>query len=80
VVNRVLPDAELAAESLEFARGLAAGPTRAHHATKRIVRTSSAPWTPSWRTARVTRNSAGFDRIPPTCPGSVVPSESAEPA
>jgi enoyl-CoA hydratase/carnithine racemase len=38
VVNRVLPDADLAAESLEFARGLAAGPTRAHHATKRIVR------------------------------------------
>jgi enoyl-CoA hydratase/carnithine racemase len=38
VVNRVLPDAELSAESLQFARGLAAGPTRAHHATKRIVR------------------------------------------
>jgi len=38
VVNRVLPDAELAAKSLDFARSLAAGPTLAHHATKRIVR------------------------------------------
>jgi enoyl-CoA hydratase len=34
VVNRVLPDAELADSSLR----LAAGPTRAHHATKRVVR------------------------------------------
>ena len=38
VVNRVLPDDDLAAKSSEFARRLAAGPTRAHHATKRIVR------------------------------------------
>jgi enoyl-CoA hydratase len=38
VVNRVLPDAELAAKSMRFAQRLAAGPTRAHHATKRIVR------------------------------------------
>jgi enoyl-CoA hydratase/carnithine racemase len=38
VVNRVLPDAELAESSLSFARRLAAGPTRAHHATKRVVR------------------------------------------
>lgn len=38
VVNRVLPDAELAAASLRFAQRLAAGPTRAHHATKRVVR------------------------------------------
>jgi enoyl-CoA hydratase len=38
VVNRVLPDAELAAQSLRFAGRLAAGPTRAHAATKRIVR------------------------------------------
>jgi enoyl-CoA hydratase len=38
VVSRVLPDADLAAESLEFARRLAAGPTLAHDATKRIVR------------------------------------------
>jgi enoyl-CoA hydratase len=39
VVNRVLPDAELADSSLRFAQRLAAGPTRAHHATKRVVRT-----------------------------------------
>jgi enoyl-CoA hydratase len=38
VVNRVLPDEELADKSLRFAQRLAAGPTRAHHATKRIVR------------------------------------------
>ena len=38
VVNRVLPDAELAEKSLRFAQRLAAGPTRAHHATKRVVR------------------------------------------
>jgi enoyl-CoA hydratase/carnithine racemase len=38
VVNRVLPDAELAEASLRFAQRLAAGPTRAHHATKRVVR------------------------------------------
>jgi enoyl-CoA hydratase/carnithine racemase len=38
VVNRVLPDAELAESSMGFARRLAAGPTRAHHATKRVVR------------------------------------------
>jgi enoyl-CoA hydratase len=38
VVSRVLPDAEVAEKSLRFAQGLASGPTRAHHATKRIVR------------------------------------------
>jgi enoyl-CoA hydratase len=38
VVSRVLPDAELAEESLRFAQRLASGPTQAHHATKRIVR------------------------------------------
>jgi enoyl-CoA hydratase/carnithine racemase len=37
VVNRLLPDEELAEKSLRFAQRLAAGPTRAHHATKRIV-------------------------------------------
>ena len=41
VVNRVLPDSELAEKSMRFAQRLAAGPTRAHHATKRIVRASS---------------------------------------
>ncbi len=38
VVNRVLPDSELAEKSMRFAQRLAAGPTSAHHATKRIVR------------------------------------------
>jgi enoyl-CoA hydratase/carnithine racemase len=38
VINRVLPDSEVVEESLAFARSLAAGPTRAHAATKQIVR------------------------------------------
>ena len=38
VVNRVLPDEDLAEKSLRFAQRLAAGPTRANAATKRIVR------------------------------------------
>jgi enoyl-CoA hydratase/carnithine racemase len=38
VVNRVLPDDGFADAALEFARRLALGPTRAHAATKRIVR------------------------------------------
>jgi enoyl-CoA hydratase/carnithine racemase len=38
VVSRVLPDSDLEEAALDFARQLAAGPTLAHHATKRIVR------------------------------------------
>jgi enoyl-CoA hydratase len=38
VVNRVLPDAELLEKGMKFAQRLAAGPTKAHTATKRIVR------------------------------------------
>lgn len=38
VVNRVVADSELEAKGLAFARDLAAGPTRAHTMTKRIVR------------------------------------------
>jgi enoyl-CoA hydratase/carnithine racemase len=38
VVNRVLADDALDAEGLRFAARLAAGPTVAHAATKRIVR------------------------------------------
>lgn len=38
VVNRVVADAELADKAMAFARELAAGPTRAHAMTKRIVR------------------------------------------
>lgn len=38
IVNRVVPDAELADKSLRFAHRLAAGPTRAHAASKRVIR------------------------------------------
>jgi enoyl-CoA hydratase len=38
VVNRVLPDHDLREETLRFAHRLAAGPTRANAATKRMVR------------------------------------------
>jgi enoyl-CoA hydratase len=38
VVNRVLPSDELLAKARRFAARLAAGPTQAHAATKRIVR------------------------------------------
>jgi enoyl-CoA hydratase/carnithine racemase len=38
VVNRVVPDAELLEKGMRFAHRLAAGPTKAHAATKRIVR------------------------------------------
>lgn len=37
VVNRVLADAELTEKGMAYARELAAGPTRAHGMTKRIV-------------------------------------------
>ncbi len=38
VVNRVFPDERLAEETMKFATELAAGPTLAHAATKRLVR------------------------------------------
>lgn len=38
VINRVLPDDQLHEKGMAFARELAAGPTRAHAMTKRIVR------------------------------------------
>lgn len=38
VVNRVVADADLQEKGMAFARELAAGPTRAHAMTKRIVR------------------------------------------
>jgi enoyl-CoA hydratase/carnithine racemase len=40
VVNRVLPDEEFAAAARDYARRVAAGPTLAHAATKRIVTTA----------------------------------------
>jgi enoyl-CoA hydratase/carnithine racemase len=38
VVNRVLPDEDLHEKGMRFAHRLASGPTKAHAATKRIVR------------------------------------------
>jgi enoyl-CoA hydratase/carnithine racemase len=38
VVNRVVPDGELLEKGMRFAQRLAAGPTLAHAATKRLVR------------------------------------------
>jgi enoyl-CoA hydratase len=38
VVNRVLPDDDLLEKTMRFAERLAAGPTKAHAATKRVVR------------------------------------------
>src|SRR5436305_3615322 len=38
VVNRVLPDGELREKGMRFAQKLASGPTKAHAATKKIVR------------------------------------------
>jgi enoyl-CoA hydratase len=38
VVNRVVPDADLEEKAMRFAQRLAAGPTLANAATKRIVR------------------------------------------
>jgi enoyl-CoA hydratase/carnithine racemase len=38
VVNRVVPDDELLEKGMRFAHRLAAGPTLAHSATKRVVR------------------------------------------
>jgi enoyl-CoA hydratase/carnithine racemase len=38
VVNRVLPDQELLEKGMRFAHRLASGPTKAHAATKQIVR------------------------------------------
>jgi enoyl-CoA hydratase/carnithine racemase len=38
VANRVLPDEELTEKGLAFAHKLADGPTRAHAATKKIIR------------------------------------------
>jgi enoyl-CoA hydratase/carnithine racemase len=38
VVNTVVPDGDLAGKTADFAAGLAAGPTKAHAATKQMVR------------------------------------------
>ena len=40
VLNRVVPDEDLLEKGMKFAHRLAAGPTKAHAATKRIVKRS----------------------------------------
>jgi enoyl-CoA hydratase/carnithine racemase len=40
VINRVVPAADLQAKAHRFAAGLAAGPTVAHRASKRLIRTA----------------------------------------
>jgi enoyl-CoA hydratase/carnithine racemase len=47
VVNRVVPDDDLHSEGLEFAHRLAAGPTKAHAATKAILRAFRAGGVPA---------------------------------
>lgn len=41
VINRVVPDGTVHEKGMKFAHGLAAGPTKAHAATKRIVKAVS---------------------------------------
>jgi len=63
VVNRVVADEDLHAEGLEFARRLAAGPTKAHAATKAILR--------AFREGGV----AGADAITPETMGALFETE-----
>jgi enoyl-CoA hydratase/carnithine racemase len=63
VVNRVLPDDGFAAAAHEFALGLANGPTRAHAATKAIVR------------EQLEVGSAGADEITPAVSGALFGTE-----
>jgi enoyl-CoA hydratase len=64
VVNRVLPDDDFDTASRAFARKLAEGPTRAHTATKRIVR------------AQLDRGGArGADALVPELAGDLFASE-----
>jgi enoyl-CoA hydratase len=63
VVNRVVGDDELLEKGVEFARRLAAGPTKAHAATKRIVR------------AYLEEGVAGADRVTPETAGALFDTE-----
>jgi enoyl-CoA hydratase/carnithine racemase len=63
VVNRVVPDGELLAKGMAFAERLAAGPTMAHAATKRLVR--------AWREGGVDR----ADRETPKAAGGLFATE-----
>jgi enoyl-CoA hydratase/carnithine racemase len=68
VVNRVLPDAELHEEGMAFAHRLAAGPTLAHAATKRVVR--------AWREGGIDR----ADRETPKAAGGLFATEDLQKA
>jgi len=63
VVNRVLPDTGFAEEAQAFARRLAEGPTRAHAATKAIVR------------AQVAGGTRAADEITPAVSGALFATE-----
>jgi enoyl-CoA hydratase/carnithine racemase len=63
VVNRVVPDDRLTAKGLEFARRLADGPTKAHGATKAVLR--------AFRAGGV----AGADEITPDTMGALFDTE-----
>jgi enoyl-CoA hydratase/carnithine racemase len=61
VVNRVLPDAGFAEAALGFALRLANGPTRAHAATKQLIRTQLAGGTRAADEATPLLSGALFD-------------------
>jgi enoyl-CoA hydratase len=63
VVNRVLPDEGFADAAREFSLGLATGPTRAHAATKAIVR------------AQVDRGTRAADEMTPSTSGALFETE-----
>ena len=68
VLNRVVPDADLHEKGMAFAQRLAAGPTLAHAATKRIVR--------AWREGGVDR----ADRETPKAAGGLFATEDLQSA
>ena len=73
VVNRVLPDEGFAEAARAFAMALANGPTKAHAATKTIIRAQLTGWRPCCR-----RGDAGDQRRPvrdggPAERGRVIP-------
>ncbi|MEO8889003.1 MAG: enoyl-CoA hydratase/isomerase family protein [Jatrophihabitantaceae bacterium] len=68
VVNRVLPDDGFAEAAVAFARTLAAGPTRAHAATKAIIR------------EQLEVGTAGADEITPEISGALFATEDLQSA
>ncbi len=68
VVNRVLPDDELLEKGMRFAQHLAEGPTKAHAATKRIVRAHLEGGVPE------------ADRVTPEVAGSLFETEDLQKA